>query len=265
MMMKSKPALLLALAVVALWLGITIVGGNLQSGGKSELDDLVKSGPLWGVWMALTFLVILTMAFRWKGLGLARPDWKEAIRLMWLPGLFIVGMLGGAFTGTLPTRAVLFWIFVNSMIVGISEEWAYRGILLKPLRERFPVMTAALLTSVIFGMSHALNGFVTGDFGKALVQAVAASMSGLLFTALRLRTGSLLPVMLLHGLWDFSVFFLALSVGGDAGGAEKSAGDGGLAAWLAPMVMVTPNFLYGWYLLRRTKRGDLERQGAVAD
>jgi len=263
--MKSKTALWLALVVVALWLGITIFGGNLQSGGSTSLDELVKNGPLWGVWTALTFLAVLTLAFRWKGLSFARPDWKEAIRLMWLPGLFIIGMLGGAFTGTLPAGSVIFWIFLNSMIVGISEEWAYRGILLKPLRERFPVMTAAILTSVIFGMSHALNGFVTGDFGKALVQAVAASMSGLLFTALRLRTGSLLPVMVLHGLWDFSVFFLSLSIGSGAEGAENSAGEGGLAVWLAPVVMVTPNFLYGWYLLRRAKRGELEREGVVVD
>jgi membrane protease YdiL (CAAX protease family) len=258
--MKSKPTFLLALVVVALWLGITIFGGNLQSGGSTSLDELVKNGPLWGVWTALTFLAVLTLAFRWKGLSFARPDWKEAIRLMWLPGLFIVGILGGAFTGTLPAASVIFWIFMNSMIVGISEEWAYRGILLKPLRERFPVMTAAILTSVIFGMSHALNGFVTGDFGKALVQAVAASMSGLLFTALRLRTGSLLPVMLLHGLWDFSVFFFALST---AGGTESATEVSGPVAWFAPVVMVTPNFLYGWYLLRRTKRVDLEEQGAV--
>ena len=233
--MKSKPALLLALIVVALWLGITILGGNLQSGGDSALDELVKAGPLWGVWTALTFLVIVTLASRWKGLGFARPDWAEAFRLMWLPGLFIVG---------------------------ISEEWAYRGILLKPLRERFPVMTAAILTSVIFGMSHALNGFVTGDFGKAVVQAVAASMSGFLFTALRLRTGSLLPVMLLHGLWDFSVFFFALSTaGGTAGPAEAS----GTAAWIAPVVMVLPNCLYGWYLLRRKKRGELDKEDLVPD
>ncbi|MEQ1839230.1 MAG: CPBP family intramembrane glutamic endopeptidase [Verrucomicrobiales bacterium] len=260
--MKSKPALLLALIVVALWLGITILGGNLQSGGDTTLDELVKAGPLWGVWTALTFLVIVTLASRWKGLGFARPDWAEAFRLMWLPGLFIVGMLGGAFTGTLPAGSVIFWIFVNSMIVGSSEEWAYRRILLKPLRERFPVMTAAILTSVIFGMSHALNGFVTGDFGKALVQAVAASMSGFLFTALRLRTGSLLPVMLLHGLWAVSVFFFALSTaGGTAGPAEASSP----AAWIAPVVMVLPNCLYGWYLLRRKKRGELDKEDLVSD
>jgi membrane protease YdiL (CAAX protease family) len=260
--MKSKPALWLALVVVALWLAITIVGGNLQGGGNAALDELVKGGPLWGVWTALAFLVIVTLAFRWKDLGFTRPDWMGAIRLMWLPGLFVVWMLAGAFLGKMPAAPVIGWIFVNTMFVGISEELAYRGILLKPFRERFSVMTAALLTSVIFGMSHALNGFVTGDFGPAMVQAVAASMSGFLFTALRLRTGSLLPVILLHGLWDFSVFLLGLSVAGSGAELPETSGP---TALIAPVVLVLPNFLYGWYLLRRKKRGEWERPGAVGD
>lgn len=38
--------------------------------------------------------------------------------MMWLPGLFIIGMLGGAFTGKLPAGSVIFWIFVNSFVTG---------------------------------------------------------------------------------------------------------------------------------------------------
>jgi hypothetical protein len=68
--------------------------------------------------------------------------------------------------------------------------------------------------------------------------------------------------MLLHGLWDFSVFLLGLSAAGSGVELPETSGP---AALLAPVVLVLPNFLYGWYLLRRAKRGELERQGAVAD
>lgn len=48
-------------------------------------------------------------------------------------------------------------------------------------------------------------------------------------------------------------------------GAENSVGDEGWTVWLAPVVMVTPNCLYTWYLLRRVQRRELEREGVVAD
>lgn len=69
----------------------------------------------------------------------------------------------------------------------------------------------------------------------------------------------------LRFLWDISVFFLALSIGSGVEGAENSVGDEGWTVWLAPVVMVTPNCLYTWYLLRRVQRRELEREGVVAD
>lgn len=253
--MKSKPSLSVALIVVAVWLGITIIGGNLQGGGGSSLEELVVSGPLRGVWAALMFLAGLIYALKWKGLGLHRPDWPDSFRLMWLPGLFVMVMLAGVFFGAPPAPVTIMWIFINTVFVGVSEELAYRGILLRAMRDRFPLFTAVILTSVVFGLSHALNGFVTGDFTTALTQALAAAMSGVLFTALRVRTGSLRPVILLHALWDFAVFLLALSFSAEEGPGE-AASTGRSLSWLAPVLLVTPNFLYGLYLIRPSKRGD---------
>lgn len=249
--MKSKPSLTAALIFVALWLGITIAGGFLQGGGSATLDGLVKQGPLWGVWLALLFLGVGTLVFRWTGVGFRRADWLDSLRLMWLPLLMIAGFLAAGMQGTVPPPTVIGWVFLNCLFVGISEEWAFRGILLKPFREKQPLLTAVIVTSVIFGLAHALNGFVIGNFGAALGQAVAAAMSGFLFTALRLRTRSLWPVMLLHGLWDFSVFFLAA---GSSAEAPAAAAPEGPVRWIAPMILVLPNLLYGCYLLRASRR-----------
>jgi membrane protease YdiL (CAAX protease family) len=247
-----------AAIAVAAWLAITILGGVLQGGGTSSLDTLVTQGPLWGVWAALAALTIVARSAGWTGLGFARPDWAASVRLMWLPGLFVLGFTTVALLGTLPSPPVIGWVLVNCALVGISEEFAYRGVLLRPLRLRYSLLTAAAVSSVVFGFSHALNGFVTGNFASAMVQAVAASMSGLLFFALRVRTGSLLPGMLLHGLWDASLFILGQSVGGMN---DTSAPATGAALWLGPLVIGTPSFLYACYLLRPAKRDAIPAAG----
>ena len=248
--MKSPKNLWIALAVVAVWLAITIGGGHLQGGGHTELDELVKRGVLWALVAALAFLAVMKSRLRWPDLGFEPADWPSSLRLMWLPLLLIALMLGIAVTIGLPAPAVLGWVLLNTVMVGISEEWAFRGFLLKGLSDRFSIRPAIWWCAALFGSTHALNVLVTGHLGAGVQQAIAAAMSGLLFTVLRVRTRSLYPVMLLHTLWDFAVFVMVSSPQhSDAPGQAPS----GTAGLLAPFIVVLPNFLYALYLMRRAE------------
>ena len=71
---------------------------------------------------------------------------------------------------------------------------------------RMTIWRAIWLSCILFGLIHALNVLITGDLPAALIQAVAAFMSGVMFMALRIRTGSLYPVIIVHAVWDFSLF-----------------------------------------------------------
>jgi hypothetical protein len=160
----------------------------------------------------------------------------------------------------LPPGGVVFWALANSLMVGLSEEWMCRGILLRGLEDGTGSLRKAVWgSSVLFGAVHSLNVFVTGDLVPGLIQSGAAFMSGLLFCALRLRTGSLLPVIAVHGLWDASLFIMAQAMA--VKGAEKTASAG--AGMFAPMLLVLPNFLYALYLLRKVGR-DVPAGGAEA-
>lgn len=114
--------------------------------------------------------------------------------------------------------------------------------------DRFSLWKAIWLSSALFGLVHSLNVFVTGELRSGLLQAVAASLSGLLFCAIRVRTRSLLPGMLTHGLWDFAVFLIA-AASGRAAEATPAPPTG--AAGLLPLLLATPGFLNGLYLIRR--------------
>ena len=92
------------------------------------------------------------------------------------------------------------------------------------------------------------NGITTGDWAAAAVQATAAAMSGLLFIAILIRTGSIIPAMIIHWLWDFGIFVLGNHGGPQA--ATADTGDLGLMKVLGPVIFALPNFLFALWLLR---------------
>lgn len=68
---------------------------------------------------------------------------------------------------------------------------------------------AAIILSLMFGMVHVLNGFITGLFFESFVQAILATFSGFIFLAIRVKTKSIVLAIAIHWLWDFSVFMSA--------------------------------------------------------
>jgi membrane protease YdiL (CAAX protease family) len=120
----------------------------------------------------------------------------------------------------LPPASTLLFVIMNTMLVGLSEEWMFRGVLFQGLRSRLAMWPAILLTSALFGAVHVMNVVTTGQLGEASVQAAAAFMSGtLVISAGSASSGP--PIDVVKG-WN----------------------------WTIPMLMVLPNFLFALYLLR---------------
>ncbi|MFD6176375.1 MULTISPECIES: CPBP family intramembrane glutamic endopeptidase [unclassified Isoptericola] len=90
--------------------------------------------------------------------------------------------------------------------VGFCEELAARGVLLVALRSRYREAGVWLLSTLLFGAMHLANTVSGLAPEKALLQALIAAGSGTVFYILRRVTGSLVWSMVLHGLWDVSVF-----------------------------------------------------------
>lgn len=91
-------------------------------------------------------------------------------------------------------------------LVGISEELSCRGLLLYGLRRLGP-LGAGLGTAAIFGLLHFIN-LTARPLGPTSLQVLAAFQVGLLFAALRLRMGTLWPVVCAHALFDLPLLLL---------------------------------------------------------
>lgn len=241
----------LILVILLTWTIITIFGARLIYSGDISLGDVVQTGIAWQIFAAALFLVGVIRFFNWRDLGLRGPQ-SGTLRLLWLP-LLILAMMGiMAVLSGLPPVPVFFMILLNTFLVGFSEEVMFRGIFYSALRDRRPIWTAIIWTSVAFGAVHVLNGFVTGDFGTATVQAFAAAASGLVFIAIRLRTGSLWIGIVYHTLWDWILF---VGIAGSAGAVpEQVDATPSIAVMLLPFVLVLPNALYALWLLRGVGR-----------
>jgi membrane protease YdiL (CAAX protease family) len=253
--------LVVALTVFVIWILITLFGPGLQIGSQNiTLNDLVSHAiALWLAGACVFLLVVVGVLGWWRQVGLRAPA-PRSWRLTWLPFVFILIFLATAALIGFPAPKVVMIVLINTLLVGISEELMTRGVLFVGVLSRFGIWSTIVIVSVLFGAMHLGNGFITGDLEAAAVQALAAAMSGLLFIALRMRTNSLVPGIVVHWLWDFSAFMITSAGAGPAPVAPEPSLT--LKVFF-PLLLATPGFIYGLWLLRHIgKRDKAEFVGA---
>lgn len=241
-MVKNKSnAWIISLVVFVIWIVVVLGGEMLSVGGDpTGLEALVQGQIIPALVIAPIFLFIVVAYFKWwPEVGLKWVDDTRSLRLLWLPALAIIFMLAVGLPSSTVGGKVLLTVLVNSLLVGISEELMFRGILLYGARTRYSLWASIWIVSLLFGFVHSLNGFLTGEFGPAMIQAVMAFISGVMFMGLRLRQNSLLPAMLTHGLWDFSVF---------------SSGESSLA--VVGSIFPILFFIYGLWMIKDYRHGE---------
>lgn len=103
-----------------------------------------------------------------------------------------------------PTTAYRFSIFfMGPLVSGVVEEAAYRGYMQRGL-EPFGVERAVLVTSLVFTLSHGVHGLET-----LLLVGPGFFVVSILYGVLALRTGSVIPGMILHTLGDLAYTYFA--------------------------------------------------------
>ena len=143
-----------------------------------------------------------------------------------------------------PMTTVIPILLVSIAAAPLSEEIAFRGYAMSLIRRRFSPTAALVITSLIFAAAHLTQGLYAP---KLIVYFLA----GLAFGYVALRTGSLLPAMVVHAFGDLTFFTLVWSH--DAGRRLLSEGgaDGWFYANLALLALFTPLALLGFRQLAK--------------
>lgn len=149
--------LALSLGAVMVWLVITVAGGRFHT-GNGPLTNAVTRGLGWPFLAAAVFLLAVITWQSWRDVGLNAPASARSLLLTWLPMVYIFVGLGLTITFGPPPTPVLLWILLNSLLVGLSEELMFRGVLVRPLadaaRRRDPRPSGGLMpvTSTVWTM-----------------------------------------------------------------------------------------------------------------
>jgi len=236
-----------------LWIAVTLLGAKLLLGGEQvPLDEMVKNGIGWQFVSAVVLLMAVINARKWNDLAFSPPH--SVVRVMWFPTLWIGLISMMFFIIGLPSGRTLAFIAINTLLVGISEEVMFRGVLFRAILTQYRVWTAIVVSSILFGAVHILNVFNTGDLAGAVMQSVPAGMSGILFVAIVIRTGSIWPAIMYHALWDCVLF--TMITGSQTSGLEANPDaleSLGMAKTLLPIGLGLPNFICGLILLRHVR------------
>ena len=153
------------------------------------------------------------------------PTWTNILPLAMLAAI----ALNFSATNTANiTPELLLWSLLGGVGVGIGEEIITRGSLLVSLRQRFAEEKVWLYTTLAFSALHIPNVFFGLSFVQMLLQLIIAFIMGSAFYAMRRTTGTLLVPIILHGLWDTSIF-LPQATGGSPNG---------IAALIYPLAII---------------------------
>jgi membrane protease YdiL (CAAX protease family) len=194
-MTVRRRAAVLALGLYAGFMAIHVLlawdGGRLVMAVLPGVDGWL--GPVdWAIYGA--FAVGAAAAVK-AGTGIGRrptPGWAR----LSLP-LIAAGSPFLLFGYNLDSASVVPLLVVGMPLVALNEELFFRGVLLG-LLEPFGWRRAVLWSSVAFGASHAVN-LVAGAYPPFTAMQVAATTAGgVALGALRLRTGSLWPALVVH-------------------------------------------------------------------
>ena len=166
----------LAVAVWAIYTAGMALAWLVTDNDYAETAEVLKD--IW--WVLLILVVAMWVIVRLSGLQVQR-SW----RLGWLSLVLIV--------------------LATTMLVGIGEETAFRGIVLNSLATRLPVAGAVFVSAILFGLMHSVNAIIQ-PVGSTIVQVVVTGLYGVIFGFVYVTSGgNLVLVIVLHWLYDFSL------------------------------------------------------------
>jgi hypothetical protein len=221
--------------------------------GIGATNAILHAGPLVQVALvdsvlACAGILVLVRLSWWEKAGYTSwIRWRDVP--LFIP-LIAVALL--SFTSGIPKTAplILFAVAGLTLVVGFAEELWFRGLILTAL---FPVgvLRATAISAVCFALPHLLNVLGgTWDPAFTVVDTIAAFGLGFTFAALRIRSGSIWPLVGVHALFDFTSIVAI-------GGVEVHAQS--LPLLVSSVAVGAAFVVYGLFLLQGTRKPEPEQ------
>ena len=195
----EKSQLVFALAWIIGYVVLASTGDNISA--DLSIDKVVTLPILIAMSGVLCFFVSkngLTEKY-----GLCRPKLPAEKMLYYIPLLLLLtaNLWYGVALNQSPLETVLY--ILAMFCVGFLEELIFRGLLFQAMAKD-GVKTAMIVSSVTFGIGHIVN-LVNGSGAELLpnlLQVMYAVAIGFAFVMIYCRTGSLMPCIIVHSVFN---------------------------------------------------------------
>ncbi len=203
-----KKELLKDIVFAVCWIVIYLVTFN----GAALLSDVIGIPNLLTVIVGfLTCFVMVLILYKQKRLtyyGLSSLKNLNHLRLLlYVPMLIIasVNIWQGFHINDSAVQIVL--ISLSMICVGFLEEMIFRSFLMKALLHKSPALAIAVST-LIFGLFHALNLAFGADLVPTLLQVAYSMGFGFMCCAFFYKTNNIIPCIICHALGNIFDTFL---------------------------------------------------------
>lgn len=243
--------LLIAVGYLFIILPIQKLSGIPYQDFGASADNLYRSAIISMAAGAIALIIVTSL------LGWWRPALYDNTLQRWTykwpiiaPLFLLLGAIANLFSTDFSKFDAKFILILITfgLLVGFCEEITYRGLLLTSLRSKLSEGWVCILTSIIFGLIHGSNIVLGQDILTTITQFFFAALMGFSLYIVRRVTGSLIWAMLLHGLWDVSVFM-----------SEYSSADNNGLGGLSIMVAAPLSIIFLFIVFRKIKKSEANR------
>lgn len=206
-----RPSVWMALLLYTGYLAIFFATWFVNGVDYTRIGESAQTTKLWYALPTLlggAFLVAAISCLGWWRLVLfdAKPS---PVRWVWALPAFMAGVILSRFIGLNTDKLsadLLLWSLLGAVGVGFGEEMITRGSMIVGLRSRFAEPQVWLISTLLFSALHMPNALFGLPLWQMPFQLVLTFIMGGGFYVMRRVSGTLLWPMLLHGLWDSSLF-----------------------------------------------------------
>lgn len=151
-----------------------------------------------------TILALMTIGYIWRqqSILLKHPP-KQAYIYGVLPILPIALIACITIFTTWQWQLVFFIPIIDAILIGISEEGLFRGILLGELLKRLSPIQAILCSACMFAAFHLLNVMGGLSINEVFSQLLSTFFIGLFLGAVYVYTRNIYLPIVFHLLWDY--------------------------------------------------------------
>ena len=191
------------LAFALMWIGIYCAGMSVFDEISRRIGVESFASAVFAVSASLFLFFWLKKQGKLERFGLCKPTASAKAFLFYIPLIAITSKnLWGGVTMHYDTMGTVCFI-VKMLCVGFLEELIFRGLLFQAMAKD-GVKSAIIVSSLTFGIGHIVN-LINGSGAELLpnlLQVMYAMAVGFAFVMIYCRTGSLMPCIMVHSVFN---------------------------------------------------------------